>query len=36
MMYFHPTKTMPDWRFFAGLAMAAAGMAMVVIFKPQG
>lgn len=36
MMYFHPTKTMPDWRFFAGLAMAAAGMALVVVFKPQG
>lgn len=35
MTYFHPVKTMPDWRFFAGLAMAAAGMAMVVIFKPQ-
>lgn len=36
MTYFHPTKTMPDWRFFAGLALAALGMVMVVIFKPQG
>ena len=35
MTYFHPVKMMPDWRFFAGLALAAAGMAMVVLFKPQ-
>ena len=32
---FHPVKTMPDWRFFAGLLLAAAGAAMVMIFKPQ-
>lgn len=32
--YFHPVKTMPDWRFFLGLAMAAGGAAMVMIFKP--
>lgn len=32
--YFHPTKTLPDWRFFAGLLLAAAGAAMVMIFKP--
>ena len=35
MTYFHPVKTLPDWRFFAGMAMAAIGMAMVVLFKPQ-
>ena len=35
MTYFHPVKMMPDWRFFAGLALAAVGMSMVVIFKPQ-
>ena len=35
MTYFHPVKAMPDWRFFAGMAMAAAGMALVVLFKPQ-
>ncbi len=35
MTIFHPVKTLPDWRFFAGLVMAAAGMAMVVLFKPQ-
>jgi drug/metabolite transporter (DMT)-like permease len=32
--YFHPVKTMPDWRFFLGLALAAGGAAMVMIFKP--
>ena len=32
--YFHPVKTMPDWRFFMGLLMAAAGAAMVMLFKP--
>ena len=32
--YFHPVKTLPDWRFFLGLAMAAAGAAMVMIYKP--
>lgn len=32
--YFHPTRTLPDWRFFAGLVLAAAGAAMVMIFKP--
>jgi hypothetical protein len=32
--YFHPVKTLPDWRFFFGLAMAAAGAAMVMLFKP--
>ena len=31
---FHPVKTMPDPRFFLGLAMAAAGAFMVMIFKP--
>jgi drug/metabolite transporter (DMT)-like permease len=32
--YFHPVKTMPDWRFFLGLLFAAVGAAMVMIFKP--
>jgi len=32
--YFAPVKTTPDWRFFAGLLMAACGAAMVMIFKP--
>ena len=35
MTYFHPAKTMPDWRFFAGMVLAAVGMSMVVVFKPQ-
>ena len=36
MTYFHPVKTMPDWRFFLGLVLAAAGMSMVMLFRPQG
>jgi hypothetical protein len=32
--YFHPAKTAPDWRFFAGLVLAVAGMAMVLVYKP--
>lgn len=32
--YFHPVKTLPDWRFFLGLAMAAGGAALVMLFKP--
>lgn len=35
MAYFDPPKTMPDWRFFLGLVLAAAGMSMVVLFRPQ-
>lgn len=31
---FHPTKTMPDIRFFLGLGLAAAGAAMVMLYKP--
>ncbi|MEQ8633801.1 hypothetical protein [Gimesia maris] len=31
---FHPTKTLPDIRFFLGLGLAAAGAAMVMIYKP--
>ena len=31
---FHPTKTLPDLRFFLGLGLAAAGAAMVMIYKP--
>lgn len=31
---FHPTKALPDIRFFLGLALAAAGAAMVMIYKP--
>ncbi len=34
ILYFHPVKTLPDWRFFLGLALAAAGAAMVMLFKP--
>src|SRR4051812_49409463 len=34
LYYFHPVKTLPDWKFFLGLAMAAAGAAMVMLFKP--
>jgi hypothetical protein len=32
--YFHPVKTLPDWRFFLGLAFAVVGAAMVMLFKP--
>ena len=35
LLYFHPVKTLPDWRFFLGLAMAAAGAVMVMLFKPS-
>jgi hypothetical protein len=34
LLYFHPVKTLPDWRFFAGLLMAIAGAAMVMVYKP--
>lgn len=34
LLYFHPVRTLPDWRFFLGLALAIAGAAMVMIFKP--
>lgn len=34
LLYFHPVKTAPDWRFFLGLGMAIAGAAMVMIYKP--
>lgn len=36
MTVFHPVRTMPDWRFFLGLVLAAGGMVMVMLFKPQG
>ncbi len=32
--YFHPVKTLPDWKFFLGLGFAAVGAAMVMLFKP--
>jgi hypothetical protein len=32
--YFHPVKTLPDWRFFLGLLLAAIGAGMVMIYKP--
>jgi hypothetical protein len=35
MTYFDPPKSAPDWRFFVGLVLAAAGMSMVVLFRPQ-
>tara|TARA_R110002095_G_scaffold199901_1_gene179979 strand:- start:2717 stop:3262 length:546 start_codon:yes stop_codon:yes gene_type:complete len=31
---YHPAKTLPDMRFFLGLVLAAAGAAMVMIYKP--
>jgi hypothetical protein len=34
LYYFAPTKTAPDWRFLTGIALAAVGAAMVMIFKP--
>ena len=34
IIYFHPVKTLPDWRFFLGLLLAAGGAAMVMIYKP--
>ncbi len=34
LYYFAPTKTAPDWRFLSGIALAAVGAAMVMIFKP--
>ena len=34
LVYFHPVKTLPDWRFFMGLALAAVGAVMVMLFKP--
>ena len=35
MTIFHPSDQTPDWRFFLGLVMAAAGAAMVLIYKPK-
>jgi hypothetical protein len=32
--YFHPVKTLPDWKFFLGLGFAVVGAAMVMLFKP--
>jgi drug/metabolite transporter (DMT)-like permease len=32
--YFHPVKTLPDWKFFLGLGLAVVGAAMVMLFKP--
>ena len=32
--FFHPTKTLPDWRFFAGLILAVVGASLVLIYKP--
>ncbi len=32
--YFHPAKSSPDWRFFAGLILAVVGAALVLIYKP--
>jgi hypothetical protein len=34
LYYFAPAKTAPDWRFLTGIALAAVGAAMVMIFKP--
>ncbi|MEM9702929.1 MAG: hypothetical protein AAF907_10860, partial [Planctomycetota bacterium] len=27
-------KTLPDWKFFLGLVMAATGAVLVMVFKP--
>lgn len=35
MFIFHPSDKMPDWRFFLGLLMAAAGAALVLLYKPK-
>ena len=35
MTYFDPPRTAPDWRFFLGLVLAAGGMSMVMLFRPQ-
>ncbi|REJ65900.1 MAG: hypothetical protein DWQ31_16520 [Planctomycetota bacterium] len=32
--YFHPTKSLPGWRFFAGLILAVVGASLVLIYKP--
>jgi hypothetical protein len=32
--YFHPVKTLPDWRFLTGIGLAVVGAAMVMLFKP--
>ncbi|MBS0262118.1 MAG: hypothetical protein JSS02_09195 [Planctomycetes bacterium] len=34
--FFHPAKAVPDWRFFAGLALAVLGASMVMLYKPTG
>jgi hypothetical protein len=34
LLYFHPVKKMPSPMFFCGLVLAAAGAAMVMIYKP--
>lgn len=34
LLYFHPVKKMPSPLFFCGLVLAAAGAAMVMIYKP--
>ena len=36
LLYFHPVRATPDWRFFLGLAMAAGGAVMVMLYKPTG
>lgn len=33
-MVLHKPKSLPDWRFFAGIVLAAAGAALVLRFKP--
>ncbi|MBX3393835.1 MAG: hypothetical protein KF841_00565 [Phycisphaerae bacterium] len=33
-MVVHPPSTMPDWRFFVGILLAAGGAALVLKFKP--
>jgi len=35
-MLLDPPKAMPKWPFFAGIVLAAAGAALVLVFKPAG
>jgi hypothetical protein len=35
MAYFEPVRTLPDWRFFTGLLLAAVGAALVMIYRPK-
>jgi hypothetical protein len=34
ILYFHPVKATPDWRFFLGLGLAVGGAVLVMLYKP--